>query len=85
MIKIAIIDYGSGNLKSVYNAVKRCEESTKNLKSIKVTDSSNEIDNATHIILPGVGAFKSCLKGFHGKKNLYKSLLKNEINNKKPL
>ena len=31
MARIAIIDYGSGNLRSVYNAVKRCEQIIKNI------------------------------------------------------
>lgn len=84
MTKVAIIDYGSGNLKSVYNAVKRCEESLSNIKSVKVTDSSAEISSASHIILPGVGSFKSCLEGFYSKKNLYESLVQNVIENEKP-
>jgi len=84
MTRIAIIDYGSGNLRSVYNAVKRCEQIIKNIKTINVTDSQTIIDNSTHIILPGVGSFKSCLDGFHSKKNLYKSLYRNVFNLKKP-
>ena len=84
MARIAIIDYGSGNLRSVYNAVKRCEQIIKNIRTINVTDSETIIDNSTHIILPGVGSFKSCLDGFHGKKNLYKSLYRNVFNMKKP-
>lgn len=48
---IAIIDYGMGNLCSVANAMKcmKCEA--------KVTSSCRDIENSSHIILPGVGAF----------------------------
>lgn len=53
---ITIIDYGMGNLKSVYNAL--------NHLSIpcKVSKNVNEIKNANGIILPGVGAFPDAIR-----------------------
>ena len=52
---IAIIDYGMGNLKSVYNALVKigCE--------CTITADKNEIRKADKLILPGVGAFKDCM------------------------
>ncbi len=52
---IAIIDYGMGNLKSVYNALVKigCE--------CKITADKDEIRKADKLILPGVGAFKDCM------------------------
>ena len=62
-MKLVIIDYGSGNLKSVENAFKFCVR-TNNLKfSIEVTDSLNTISKADHLVLPGVGSFPDCKKG----------------------
>ena len=51
MSKIAIVDYGVGNLKSVSNALRfvGCD-------SI-ITDDARELERADGIILPGVGAF----------------------------
>ena len=61
MSLISIIDYGSGNIKSVYNAFNYlCEEGKKKLI---VTNNYSEIKKSTHIILPGVGAFQSCISG----------------------
>ena len=51
MSRILIIDYGSGNIRSVYNAVKKV--SSKEISEIKVSSSINDIKNCTHIILPG--------------------------------
>lgn len=52
---IAIIDYGMGNLKSVYNALVKigCE--------CMITDNKDEIRKSDKLILPGVGAFKDCM------------------------
>ncbi|SFU86046.1 glutamine amidotransferase, partial [Clostridium sp. DSM 8431] len=52
---IAIIDYGMGNLKSVYNALKKIGA------ECKITSDKEEIRNADKLILPGVGAFKDCM------------------------
>src|SRR5689334_12966985 len=48
---IAIVDYDTGNLASIQNMLKKvgCDS--------LVTNDAREIGRATHIILPGVGAF----------------------------
>lgn len=51
MKRVAIIDYGMGNLGSVARAVEECGGYPV------VTDQAEEIRLATHIVLPGVGAF----------------------------
>lgn len=53
---ITIIDYGMGNLGSVYNMLKKIGE-----PSI-ITSDINLIKKAEKIILPGVGAFDSAIK-----------------------
>lgn len=52
---IAIVDYGVGNLKNVYNALSRLD-----MESM-ITGDPAEIDAADAIILPGVGAFKDAM------------------------
>jgi glutamine amidotransferase len=76
-LKVAIIDYGMGNVASVDKAV-----SYLGYESI-ITNNPNEINSSNYIILPGVGAFAQ------GMDNLNKlglvDLLTNEvIVNKKP-
>ena len=57
---LTIIDYGSGNIKSVYNAFNLISQ-----KKIKVIISSKESDikRSSHLVLPGVGSFESCING----------------------
>ena len=53
---IAIVDYGIGN---VFNVVRACEQCGV---EAQLVDSVAQIQSASHIILPGVGAFG---KGMH--------------------
>ncbi len=55
--KIAIIDYGVGNLHSLLKAV---QNFTAN---VKVTDDPEEIASSDALILPGVGAFQAGMEG----------------------
>ncbi len=52
---IALIDYGAGNLHSVYNALRAAGG-----QGVKVTDDPHFVAKADRIILPGVGAFGAC-------------------------
>ena len=51
MTSVAIIDYGRGNVRSVYNGVEYAGADAV------ITDDPKAIDDASHILLPGVGAF----------------------------
>ncbi|NOS67209.1 MAG: imidazole glycerol phosphate synthase subunit HisH [Candidatus Peribacteraceae bacterium] len=53
---VAIIDYGLCNMDSVARAVKKCGGSPV------ITKEVNDIDAATHVILPGVGAFPDAMR-----------------------
>ena len=50
MKKVAIIDYGAGNIKSLQFALERLDVASV------VSNKASEIINATHVIFPGVGA-----------------------------
>ncbi len=56
MKKIAIINYGMGNLRSVENAVKNLNFDPK------IISTPKELNNYEKIILPGVGSFKKAMK-----------------------
>ncbi len=53
---IAIIDYGMGNLRSVQKGFERVGHDAV------VTSDASVIMNAAHVVLPGVGAFRDCMK-----------------------
>ncbi|MBI4400785.1 MAG: imidazole glycerol phosphate synthase subunit HisH, partial [Nitrospirae bacterium] len=52
---IAIIDYGMGNLRSVQKAFETVGHDAV------VTRERRVIDDASHLVLPGVGAFADCM------------------------
>ena len=64
---VSIIDYGCGNIRSVFNAFNAIREK-KNIK-VLVTSEEKEIKRANYLVLPGVGSFESCIKGLK-KSNL---------------
>lgn len=60
---LAIIDYGSGNLRSVEKAVERAAREAGLARHVSVTDDPDVISRADRVILPGVGAFAACMSG----------------------
>ena len=58
---VLIVDYGSGNIKSVYNSVKRTLQNLDKSFDLKVSSNLLEIRKAEKIILPGVGSFDQCM------------------------
>jgi glutamine amidotransferase len=76
-MKVAIINYGMGNVASVDKAIKYL-----GFESV-ITNDPLEIQQATYIILPGVGAFAQGMENLH-KLGLVDILNKEVIYNKKP-
>lgn len=52
---IALIDYGAGNLHSVYNALRKA-----GADDVTITADAGVVRRADRIVLPGVGAFRAC-------------------------
>jgi glutamine amidotransferase len=61
--RVAIIDYGSGNLRSVEKALQRAVADEGLDCHVGVTSLPEEVLKATRIVLPGVGAFADCMRG----------------------
>ena len=70
-IKICILDYGSGNVGSIKNLL-----SYLNYSSI-ISNNTEDIKNASHIILPGVGSFGSSVRKINQK--IPVDILENEV------
>lgn len=74
---ITIIDYGMGNLKSVYNALKKVNF------DCQISSEVTDIEMADKLILPGVGAFKDAMDNLQ---NLYLILpIRKKVNDGCPL
>ena len=81
---VLIIDYGSGNIKSVYNSVKRTLYNFNKFSEVKVSRNLSEIEKADKIILPGVGSFDQCMNRIRKIKELLETLNDQVITKKKP-
>ena len=59
MSKVCILDYGSGNVKSVSNLFSALARETI------VSNDPDDVAAASHIVLPGVGAFAAAMRRIH--------------------
>lgn len=62
-MRVAIIDYGSGNLRSATKAFERASRESGASAEIDLTDDADRVRNADRIVLPGVGAYADCRAG----------------------
>lgn len=58
MNRVAIVDYGMGNLRSVAKAVERVAPEAE----VLVTDRANDLLRAERVIVPGQGAMPDCMR-----------------------
>ncbi|ANM08502.1 imidazole glycerol phosphate synthase subunit HisH [Rhizobium leguminosarum bv. trifolii] len=62
-MRVAIIDYGSGNLRSATKAFERAAREAGIDAQIDLTDKAEDVAAADRIVLPGVGAYADCRRG----------------------
>ncbi len=60
---VALIDYGSGNLRSAEKALARVAAERATGQDVVVTADAAVVAAADRIVLPGVGAFADCMRG----------------------
>lgn len=63
MMRVAIIDYGSGNLHSALKAFERASRDSGINAEILLTDCADVVLKSDRVVLPGVGAFADCRRG----------------------
>ena len=78
---LTIIDYGCGNIRSVYNAFNLISEQKK--LRIVISSNKSDIERSSHLVLPGVGSYETCINGLRNS-NLIDSILKKVNIEKKP-
>ncbi|BDI61840.1 imidazole glycerol phosphate synthase subunit HisH [Qipengyuania nanhaisediminis] len=66
--RVALVDYGAGNLQSVRNALKAVGA------SVTVTADPDAVRAADRIVLPGVGSFKACSQGLRAVPGMVEAL-----------
>lgn len=77
--RVALIDYGAGNLHSVHNALKAA-----GAFDICVTADPALVRAADRIVLPGVGAFAACMGGLSAVSGMIDALEQRVLGDKVP-
>lgn len=74
-MRVAIIDYGSGNLRSATKAFERAAREAGIDATIDLTDKPEAVASADRIVLPGVGAYADCRAGLSAVDGMREALL----------
>ncbi|MCW2308702.1 imidazole glycerol phosphate synthase subunit HisH [Rhodobium gokarnense] len=72
---VAIIDYGSGNLRSAAKAFERAAREAGTGQEIVVTSDPDVVAKADRVVLPGVGAFADCKAGLFAVDGMAEALM----------
>jgi len=81
-MSVVIVDYGSGNLRSAAKAFERAAADTAT--AVVVSSDPKALKAASHIVLPGQGAFADCKRGLEGVAGMTEALEEAVIGEGKP-
>ena len=84
MLQITIVDYGSGNVLSAQQSFIKVTNDNKIEAKVLISKNLNDIKNSTHIVLPGQGAFSTCMSGLKNTPGLVEELYNFAIIKQKP-
>ncbi len=73
-MSVAIVDYGSGNLHSAQKAFERAAREAGLDRAVLVTSRPEDVCAASHVVLPGVGAFADCRRGLDAVPGMVEAL-----------
>jgi glutamine amidotransferase len=73
-MRVAIIDYGSGNLRSATKAFERAAREAGISAEIDLTADAERVRTADRIVLPGVGAYADCAAGLRAVPGMWEAV-----------
>ena len=62
-MRVAVVDYGSGNLASARRALQQAAHQAGLAAAVSITADPDEVRRAERVVLPGQGAFRECAAG----------------------
>jgi glutamine amidotransferase len=74
MIRVAVVDYGSGNLASASRALVVAAQRAGIAAEVTVTADPDAVFASDRIVLPGQGAFADCARGLHGVSGMWDAI-----------
>ncbi len=81
---ITIVDYGLGNIRSAEQSLKKVIKENNIEAEVIITNNIKDIFLSTHIVLPGQGAFKTCMEGLRKVEGMIDTLSQSVLIQKKP-
>ena len=82
--KITIIDYGSGNILSAKQSFVKVIKKNNYDATVNISGNPDVIKDSTHVVLPGQGAFKTCISGLTNIPGMLETINEFAIEKKKP-
>ena len=83
-MRVAIIDYGSGNLRSATKAFERAAREAGISAEIELTATAERVRTADRIVLPGVGAYADCRAGLDAAPGMVEAIEEAAIRQARP-
>ena len=83
-MSVAIVDYGSGNLRSAAKAFERAIAEAGLDQTVTVTADADTVRAASRVVLPGVGAFADCMRGLSALPGMLDALDHAVVRNGRP-
>ena len=84
MKKITIVDYGSGNVLSAQKSFVKIAKDNNIEADVLISNKLDDVKSSTHIVLPGQGAFSTCMNGLKKTDGLIDELSEFALIKKKP-
>ena len=84
MKKITIVDYGSGNVLSAQKSFIKIAKDNNIEVDVLISKKLNDVKDSTHVVLPGQGAFSTCMNGLKKTDGLIDELSEFALIKKKP-
>jgi glutamine amidotransferase len=84
MTRLAIIDYGSGNVRSVQRALEAAANAHEIRLDVLLTDDPDRIRHADRIVLPGVGHYADCAAGLAARHGVTEALTEAVFRSRRP-
>lgn len=84
MSTLAIVDYGSGNVRSVRRAIESAAAHAKLAIDVHLTDDPETIARADRVVLPGVGHYADCAEGLASRTGVIEAMTEAVFSRGKP-
>ena len=84
MKKITIVDYGSGNVLSAQKSFVKIAKDNNIEIDVLISKKLKDVKDSTHVVLPGQGAFSTCMNGLKKTDGLIDELSEFALIKKKP-